>query len=838
MQFIKRVVKTTMIKSLDCLGRFDSRGYKAAEIIRTRGFKFFIAKCACKLTGYKIDENHYLYHDFPYCPDVHSSSIVRDSATFSRMQADYKETFYSVKLQRMAAFTIASKNYMQYALTLRESFLQFHPNDDFYIFLVDYVDTKREQRAFNNLLHEGVEILTLHQLAELFQTVDWSSMLYKYTIMEMNTAVKPFVLEYLMSKGYADVTYLDPDICFYGSMQKIKDELQESDIILLPHCIHPCPDDGKHIEDMDLLRSGIFNLGFIAIKNTKNALSMCRWWQGHLFGKCFSKTSENLFVDQVWMNFAPAFFDKVLIDKSPEVNAAYWNIHERKVYKKNDKWYANETPLVFFHYSGLPMNVDDCISKYTDRDTLKDRPEMKELFTDYKARVTRNKEKFESCRQKYYFGHIPGFASDINEQVRRATTMETLLHVRHPFSADMENSCKMASILGNSMYLERESNTFTPGINIISHFNKVIGTASVSRLIAKTLFNMPLPFSITPFDIGAFEEISSNEKSLFERYFVKKSLFGTNIIFFNADEMESSIETYEPFLKNKYNIGVWWWEFDDHFEFDRAFQCVDEVWVFSDFIKTAVEKKAPSNFKIRKVTFPLVADWCIENNRNETREKLGIPENSFCAYFNFDYNSCFERKNPVALLEAFAKFASKKSDVMLILKTLGSKKYTENEVYLKSLIKDLGIEDKVLLINKSIPRNEVMTIMSAMDVYVSLHRSEGLGMGMLEAMALGVPVVGTGYGGNMEFMTKENSILLDYKLVEVQKDFGPYKKGWLWANADIDGAADALEKMYADADFRKSLGEKGRESIFERFNPKKTCMDVLKSVVNESTIVS
>ncbi len=125
----------------------------------------------------------------------------------------------------------------------------------------------------------------------------------------------------------------------------------------------------------------------------------------------------------------------------------------------------------------------------------------------------------------------------------------------------------------------------------------------------------------------------------------------------------------------------------------------------------------------------------------------------------------------------------------------------------------------VKLLDAVLPRNEVTGLMSLCDCYVSLHRAEGFGLSMAEAMALGKPVIATGYSGNLEFMTTDNSLLVDYNLVPIGRTWGPYREGQLWAEPSLEHAAQLMRRVFEDRASAMAMAERGRGAVLERLNP-------------------
>ena len=283
-----------------------------------------------------------------------------------------------------AALTIVSLNYIPYAHTLGESFKKHH-HQDFFILIVD---KKQEFQQNSNYKYIWVEDLGIE---------NFISYAYIYNILELNTNVKPSALKYLFKNGNYDACfYIDPDIKFFQTITPIADKFKEFDIILTPHAITPYKDNLSP-SDLTILKSGIYNLGFIGVKNTLNGLNLLNWWEQKCLEEGFNDPDDGIFVDQKWMNFTPAYFDKVLIYKEPDINVAYWNLHEREITKKNSTFYVNQSQLIFFHFSGFKYNAPKTLSKYQNRHHLGISAELDELFNDYKNDLVKNEiQKFSS----------------------------------------------------------------------------------------------------------------------------------------------------------------------------------------------------------------------------------------------------------------------------------------------------------------------------------------------------------------------------------------------------------------------------------------------------------
>ncbi len=317
-------------------------------------------------------------------------------------------------MSALAACTIVSKNYIPFARVLAESFFEHHPQGRFFVLLVDrnegYVDPEAER-------------FELLEIEELDNVPDLRSFIFKYTLLECNTAIKPYLLEHLFERHELDnLVYFDPDILITGSLDELAALLGRHSIVLTPHLDAPIDDDAWPSE-LAILQSGAYNLGFIALARSETTARLLPWWQERLYDQCLVRIDQGLFVDQKWIDLVPGIFggvrragsaqtvgraegeqtvgraggaqtvrraegeQAVYILSHPGYNVAYWNLHGRTVTVGEGGPRANGEPLVFFHFSGVEPETLDQVSKHQDRFTLADVGEAAELFRRYSALV-------------------------------------------------------------------------------------------------------------------------------------------------------------------------------------------------------------------------------------------------------------------------------------------------------------------------------------------------------------------------------------------------------------------------------------------------------------------
>lgn len=253
-------------------------------------------------------------------------------------------------------------------------------------------------------------------------------------------------------------------------------------------------------------------------------------------------------------------------------------------------------------------------------------------------------------------------------------------------------------------------------------------------------------------------------------------------------------------LQGRYRIGLWFWELE-HFPPDQAagFAHVDEVWVTSPFVADAIRAAAPDRVGVHII--PLGTDVAIDHvarGDDITRAQLGLPEGVLLG-ITFDYASRVARKNPLGLIDAFCRafpnsFELGRRGPFLVLKTLNNALHPEDAAAVQRAAAAHGRDD-IVVIDRQFAFAEQRAFLRELDVLVSLHRSEGYGNSLLEAMGHGHPVIATGYSGNLAFMTDANSWLVPATLVPVPAGTGIYDVDARWADPDLDEAARAMREV-------------------------------------------
>lgn len=337
--------------------------------------------------------------------------------------------------------------------------------------------------------------------------------------------------------------------------------------------------------------------------------------------------------------------------------------------------------------------------------------------------------------------------------------------------------------------------------------------SQVGRDFVDMLSQTDIPFEVFDTDIGmkCNSYISDEEKEKYRKHL-------TLVI----RQKKVLTFTVMPFKKSTkfINAVVPFWEFESGFTsvFPKAFDRIQYALPASDFCFSYFSNHSPGQVKVRKVRYPFPLSRHVNLSKKDIYGKYGIPLSPFSVIFNFSYGSCYERKNPEAVLTAFAKAFQTDDDVRLIIKTAHAENAKEKAAKLNSVIRKLNMSDKVIIIDDHMPHSDLTDLFAAADVYISLHRGEGLGLGMLESMSVGTPVICSRYGGNLDFCKEATSFLVDVSKKTVSTDFPFYQSVDDWADPDINQAAKYLRMIYENRSVGKVKADAAKAFIEEFYS--------------------
>ena len=344
---------------------FTDFGLELFDIIRDAGF--MVSKFESDYLGYRGGYNCVFICEKP--AGDNPESIGTGASAQGEMRKNEGRT---------AICGVIAKNYIAYTRSMVESFHKHNPGIEAYILVVDRSD------GYINPQSENFKVIFIDELI----SYDLLKVFFRYDIFEATCALKPFFMEYILDRyGISKLLYIDSDILVTADFSEIWELLDSHSMILTPHLLDPVPANDRYIQsELNVLRCGVFNLGFLAIADSGEVRAFLAWWKERL-QKYASQDDPPLYVDQKWANLIPGYVKNVLILRDPGYNVGYWNLFNRSVEVRNGEIVVNGSRLRFFHFSGLELGDVNRIAKHQDWYTLKDFPALQPLFKQYKESV-------------------------------------------------------------------------------------------------------------------------------------------------------------------------------------------------------------------------------------------------------------------------------------------------------------------------------------------------------------------------------------------------------------------------------------------------------------------
>lgn len=353
--------------------------------------------------------------------------------------------------------------------------------------------------------------------------------------------------------------------------------------------------------------------------------------------------------------------------------------------------------------------------------------------------------------------------------------------------------------------LPYENGRYEHGVNLIGNICAESGLGQSCRLVASALDKTGFPLSIYKYEqLGA----EGQGDHSWENRLSKELPYDVNLIHINPHELGLAFIQQDASVWNyRYNIGYWLWELEEFpDEWIPCFQCLDEIWAPSEFICNAIRKK--TTLPVRCMSYYVG----VHIGTIYERKHFGIPEDKFLYLMMYDQSSCMERKNPIGVLNAFKMaFEKENENVGLVIKI--NNPTPESRKQIRSVLDGYT---NVYLIEETLSRDEVNSLTKCVDVVVSLHRAEGFGLVLAEAMLLGTPTVATNWSSNTEFMNENVACMVDYELITIEKDMPPFKAGNRWADANLDQAAGYMKKLYEDKEYYEMIRKNAKEYAEEK----------------------
>lgn len=347
------------------------------------------------------------------------------------------------------------------------------------------------------------------------------------------------------------------------------------------------------------------------------------------------------------------------------------------------------------------------------------------------------------------------------------------------------------------------------GLNLVGYFRADLGIGESVRCAARAAAAAQLPVALVDLRLPCKNPMSD---ATYAAQLQMANPHPVNVVHVDAPGMRD-LEHHHgaAFFAGKYTVGYWAWELPEFPDawVDFADHC-DEVWAPSHFAAEAIAAKV----SVPVLTMPHAISFA--RPEGDARARFGLPTDRFLFLFLYDLNSYSARKNPAAVLEAFRRSGLAGHGAALVIKVHN---VAGNEADFARLQAAAAELPGTTLLTQTLSRADLYALEAACDCFVSLHRSEGFGLAVAESMFLGKPVISTDWSATAEFVTADNGCPVRCRLVELERSYGPYAKGQIWAEPDIDHAAEQMRRLAGDPALCARLGAAARRTIEERFAP-------------------
>lgn len=764
----------------------------------------------------------------------------------------------------MRVVTIAPRRSLPEIRVLAESLRATNPSVGFAAILTDLLPSDEGPPETFELL--GPTGLTLPQDT-------FARMAFMYDEGELAAALRPWALAWALQLSPDEVVlHMAPDTVVLGDLGEVANGVRKSGVGLCPRRLSPVPDDGLRPSEMDLADHGWWDPGLLIV--AKQAGAWLAAWQEYVQADGGGLLPRGPAMDRRWLDGSAALVDIARLS-DPSLNVSYWNIDERVFDEGATGPTSDGVPVVTMRFDGFDPTVPWSLTS-----SIRDRPRV--LPSDHRALVAlldRRERDLTAARRPqtdapHYrfatFGDGVRVSDGVRLMYRRALleAHEALDSAGLPPIPDPEGGFgRLRSWLGEPSlrmprltrlaygiwasradlqgvfplpqtdsreayadwlttyglsegYLSRDwlevAQPLTtepdpianqPGCNVFGYFSSVLGVGTSGRAMLDAARDAGLPTTVhDSVDTDSPKAVLVHSSPSAVRYPV-------NLVAMNADLFPLWVERWGPdFADHAYTVGLWAWELDAlpqrmHSSVDH----VDEIWALSEFNAAAFRTLGDQPVHV----FPVPARRVPPRPMPEV---VGLDRGRSYFLSVFDFLSEVERKNPIGLIHAYRRAFPDDGGPALVIKSLnGAHRRNERERVRRAAARVPG----VLLIEDYLPAQELEALVQHAVAFVSLHRSEGFGLALLEAMSQGTPVIATAYSGNMDFMSEENSLLVPYSLQEVSSDGGYYSGLGRWAEPDLEVAARHLVSLADDRSFAASLGARAQQEVLTERTPQR-----------------
>jgi glycosyltransferase involved in cell wall biosynthesis/SAM-dependent methyltransferase len=670
-------------------------------------------------------------------------------------------------------------------------------------------------------------------------------------------AVLPFLMRSLLGSGAASVVYLDPGLRVLGALAEIEAIQAQHEVVLVARGDSARPADGPAYSGHR--GGGALSRRILAIRDGEDARLLLDSWP-----RWFLDTGAA--VDS-WFDSVPLLVERAGVLRDPRYGLDPYTLHDGDARDNPDALEVAAGTVQLFDFSRLDPLHPDGMFEDEDSVALSEVPALAQLcerhalelraagydddirrpdrlhdlgegasLTDTLRKLLRDgAESGELSSSPFTADGKLEFFSYLNEPAERGRSVglthlhEVIWNSRldlqaaypHLDGPDGEGFAGWLCVhgpaqhgLGASLLPPAPAHQHEDsgagdreplwGVNVAGFFTSELGLGEAARLLIAGLDACGVP----ALPVQAELVPPCRQGAEFTYADPEASPYPVSIVCMNGDTIPPfAREVGRSFFDGRYTIALWWWEVGEFPEgWEEAFEHIDEVWVASKHIYDAIAPASP--VPVVQVGLPVITPRVA----TRTRAELGLPEDGFIFLFVFDYHSAAARKNPVGLIEAFKRAFEPGSGAKLVLKSINAPNLRHQH---DRVVRAAGDHPDITLIDAYVSAGEKNAMIAACDCYVSLHRSEGFGLTVAEAMLLAKPVIATRYGGTLEFTNDSNAYLVDWKPTEVGEGAHPYPPHGIWADPDIDQAAQLMRQVLADPDGASEHGRMARADVLE-----------------------
>jgi len=367
-------------------------------------------------------------------------------------------------------------------------------------------------------------------------------------------------------------------------------------------------------------------------------------------------------------------------------------------------------------------------------------------------------------------------------------------------------SSSMEKLHAEAAIIPFDRSSHPDGINLIGYIQGETGLGQSCRLVAGAMQTAGVPFTV--YDYNQVSSIRFNDHSWAHKI-TNTTPYNINLIHINPYELPLAFfHIGRKIWDGRYNIAFWLWELEEFpSSWLNALLLVDEVWTPSEFASESIRKVTDK--PVHTIPYGLTMPDC----GGYSRKDFQLPEDKFLFLCMYDSSSVMERKNPFGAISAF-KNAFPKNDRQGLVIKVNNPQPSDIEL----ISEEVKGYSNIFILTDTLDRLKVNALLACVDVYCSLHRAEGFGLVPAEAMFLGTPVIATNWSSNTEFMNNDVACMVDYELIPIAKDLGPFQAGNRWAEPDIQHAAQFMKRLYSDTEYYYEIAGRAKAHIHSKLS--------------------